>query len=194
MRFIRGMGGPLGRGMDVCAINTMKLNHGLIIKEYESGKSCREIAKNLDCTRWAIEWVIRKKSKMRNHLGFEIEDLVFNKLTKSGYSVTQSEYRTSPYDLMVNGKRIDVKCAHKTFDKYSNRERYCFQLQDITNRKSEKKLNEEIDEFYFVFLDEKNIPVYSLPSHSLKARKNLTINNFESTKYGFIFLTNLVQL
>lgn len=122
---------------------------------------------------------LRKRGVLRRSLGRDIEDRVAGWLRKQGKIVIQQR-GDAPFDLLVDGWRIDVKSSHISTEKYP---RYSFELQDLSNRKSFKNYSKSFDWFYLVLLDEKDIPIYRLKSDNTQNKQVFSIYPFKMTKY-----------
>lgn len=152
------------------------------INMYKSGHSSYEIARKFNVSRSNVCSLLKRHGIQRRHLGDDVELEVMNFLIDKGKRVEHLE-GNSPYDLLVNGKKIDVKSASLSYDKWNKKNSYVFQLQDRWNRTESKDLQNKVDYFYLVFLSIENRPIYILDSKDVEAKQTLRIYEHLKTKY-----------
>lgn len=152
------------------------------IKMYQQGFSTYQIAKKFNRTPANIALVLKYWGVPRRHLGDDIEIKVMNWLEDRGHEVIRQGGK-SPYDLLVNNQKIDIKSAHETYDKWNKKYSYSFQLQSMPNRTYLKNFKKEIDSFYLVFLNEDKVPMYKLLSKDVEATQTLRIFSHLIKKY-----------
>jgi len=158
-----------------------------VIYLYMNGESSYSIARLLNIDASYVRSIIKKAGIARNP-GRDIEKLVRNKLLKEGHQVEQMK-GDYPFDLLVDGKRIDVKSASLTINnKKANCFGYKFQIQDGSHRKTMKDFKKLIDEFYLVFLDLPDQPIYSIDSQVINANYTISIPPTFATKYPIKFM------
>lgn len=160
------------------------------IKMYKAGFSTYQIAEKFGVTRSNVCLVLKYWEIKLRHLGDDIEVKVKDWLQTKGYKVVHQK-GDRPFDLFVDEEKVDVKSAHKSYDKWHNRFGYVFQLQDRFNRIKSKNLQKKVDNYYLVFLDEDKEPVYKLPSKEITATQTLRISAPFKTKYQLQFIGNL---
>lgn len=109
------------------------------------------IARKEGIDRSLVNYYLRKLGLLKKRRGYIAEKRVSDLLTGLGQKVEMMK-NNSPYDLMANGLKIDVKSSSLNTDKRGVGY-YNFQLQDVTERKKIKKISEEVDLLYLVFKD-----------------------------------------
>ena len=158
--------------------------------------SSYKIAEFLNRKPNSIRCYLRNLGIARKHKGRVIEDKLARFLRNSGNYVTQQS-GIAPYDLLMDGERIDVKSSHKVIvNKGKPWQAYKFQLQDLKSRKELKDLHQCVDWFYLVFLSKlsQQARVFRLASSNVnKHQQTLSVSNPNERKHiefmGFLNLT-----
>lgn len=160
-------------------------------KLYSSGMSTYEIAKHLKKSPAAVRAVLRRWGFIKPSLGTIVENKVEKWLIGNGKKVIRQK-GDAPFDMLVNGKRIDVKSANLCIQK-NQKPCYKFQLHDGANS-GEKDLSSYIDFFYLVFLGKSGTPIYSLDIEQVTANYTLSIPDSNKTKYELKFMGFLGEI
>lgn len=138
--------------------------------------STAEIAELTGTKKNTVISILRYRGVLRRAPGRDIEEEVAQWYERQGNCVLRQR-GDAPYDLLINGKRVDVKSAHLSKDGS-----YSFAIRH-DERKSLKDLSAELDYFYLVFLSENGCPIYRLSSHDISVKRDLKIHNIFNTKY-----------
>lgn len=166
------------------------MNFLQVEKLYLGGLSSYQIGRKFNVKSDYIRTYLYRKGLLRKALGRDIEEKVAKWFEKQSIKVSRQK-GTHPYDLMVGKERIDVKSAHLScVNRVYNYYGYSFQLQDLTERRSEKNFEEELDWFILVFLDEDGVPMYKVKPSDITAKRNLKIY-FGKSKLPLKFIGNL---
>lgn len=168
-------------------LRTKKVNEA--VELYERGFSCNEIAQVLGERKNTVVKNLRYRGVMREQPGAVTESLVARFLISEGHKVIKMP-GDAPFDLLVNGERVDVKSACKAGGKYT------FSLQTHPNKSSvgrwgrtDKDFVRVLDWFYFVFLDEPSCPIYALPSSAVEAKYSIGVSrppHHKKYKFGLV--------
>lgn len=129
-----------------------KLNYELIEHLYESGLSTYEIAHAYNLKPNTIRHYLWRTGKIRKSPGIKTEKQVASALEKLGHKVKKQK-GDNKYDLLVNGKRVDVKKAT-----LNNKWGYKFEI----NHKESKLDNRDIIDYYLLVFCSDIKEVYSL--------------------------------
>lgn len=154
-----------------------------IVKEYidlhNSGYSTSEIAKILDKKKNTVIQSLRKYGILRRALGRDVEDEV---------AIWTCHFASScfkmpgdcPFDLLVNGVRVNVKSSSL------GKRGYSFAIR---HKQSKSDYHKHVDEFYLVFLGSPGRPVYRLPSSYVNVSYGIGIPvDISQSKYPLQFL------
>ena len=156
---------------------------------YGSGLSIHKLSRVFAIHRRTVMFHLRQNGfVLPERLGKDVERAVARRLSESGAVVT-TQPENAPYDLLVDGLRVDVKSASRS--RHRGGTRYIFQLQDVTERKKVKAFDESVDYFYLAFLDAPNRPVYALSTHQELPQSSLSVTDIERCKYPLEFVCNL---
>lgn len=152
---------------------------------YTQGFSTRQVSRLLHITRASVNYWTKKKNIARVGAGILIEDRLQAWLIKNGHNVERQK-KSAPFDLLVDMKKVDVKSARLRYDKANKRYTYAFQLQDKTERKTDKDFN-LVDFFYLVFINEKSL-IFKVPTNVIQAKYLLRIPSNLKSKYPLQFV------
>lgn len=141
--------------------------------------STYQIAKILGAKPDTIKHNLMNSGGLRKAPGVDIEEKVLIWLKKKGYTVL-AQKGDAPYDLLVDGIKVDVKSAHVCKD----RDYFKYQFDIIHKQNKNKDIISKIDELYLVFLDEINKPIYKLATKYIShLKRSLRINRSLISKY-----------
>lgn len=152
-----------------------------IIELYEQGFSSYQVAALVHRKPDSIRHILRYAGVIRESKGRDIERLVAKWFKDRKFNVLEMP-GDRPYDLLVEGLRIDVKSStlHKD-DKFN------FELiHDLNKHKNNAK---SFDLFLFVLLEDE-MPMYLLGS-SLIETKMFSWRRDHKTKYPLVYLGDL---
>lgn len=152
------------------------------IKMHTSGMSCKQIAIKLNQKKNTVLVNLRNHQCLRPNTGRLAEDLVENYLIKNNLPYERQK-GDSPYDFLINSKKIDVKSANEVAG------RYAFELSSDKNRLERKIISESCDYLYLVFLDKDKKPCYILDTKEINPIKTLHVSNpdYYRGKYNLRF-------
>ena len=149
------------------------------------GFSINKIARFLKVERTTILWHLKRRGLANKHPGRIIEEEVANWLKQRKKTVV-AQRGDWPFDLLVDGEKIDVKSTSQQADRWG----YRFQLQCLKERKQPKDLYLSVDKYYLVFLDLPDRPIYSLESHLVEQYQQMLMLplGLNSKKYPLQFI------
>ena len=162
-------------------------NVKLILERHKNNVSILQIARELGVCPSSVRYHLKRDGFSPNKiLGKDQEKMVTTLEEINGKKVTIMPIH-HPFDLLIDGVRVDVKSARPS--KVKLQKRYLFQLQDLTQRKVVKKLKDLIDTYYLVFKDTGE--VWSLGAEFVNCKSSLSIGiPMERSKY-YRFLTKV---
>lgn len=156
----------------------------------EGGISVKAIAKLLGEKVNTVLVNLRNHGVLRRSAGRDIEELVAQWLEKQGKIVVRQR-GDAPFDLLVDGKRIDVKSSHAHINDKSRPNYLMYQFVIFhRQRKFAKDYQKELDLFYLVFLNEEGRPIYALAPKFIKRKHAITVR-YPNINKSFTFIGNL---
>jgi hypothetical protein len=158
------------------------MNINKIINLYKKGLSINKISKLLSINRDRVRAILTYRGLTRLAPGRAMEKKVATFLEDRGHKVERQK-GDRPFDLLVDGKRIDVKSAHLS-GKFLDGWR--FEMQHDFSR--EKIHANFIDEFYLVFMENENNRIFCLDSNEVHVKKMLRIPRSFNTKYNLKYI------
>lgn len=151
---------------------------------YFQGLSTSQVAKALGKTKASVKQYLYTRGLLRRALGRDIEEEVAIWLEKEGYHIVRQK-GDHHFDLLVDGKKVDVKSSKVHFDKSDGSYSYCFEIRHKQN------LNKDIadlDYFFLVFISETSKSLYKLRANEVKVKRILKISNIDKTKYKLKYI------
>lgn len=149
---------------------------------HEGGLSTAKIAKQFGAKKNSVLKCLRYHGTLRLAPGraVELEVAAWTaKFARSCYRMPGDH----PYDLLVDGERIDVKSARWS------RNAYYFEL---VHKNTAKDYHQHVDEFYLVLTDTPRRQVYRLNAADVSVKRCLTIpKDPTKSKYPLQFLGHL---
>lgn len=168
-----------------------KLPTALIEKMYQKNMSTYFIAKELGIKPNSVRAYLHRKGIKKDSLGRMAEKIVQLWLEKNGNHVI-SQRGDHPFDLLVNGERVDVKASN-----LSKENTFCFQTQDVESkrnnfiRKTLKNYAKSFDWFYLVFIFNNSVKLFRLRAEAVSVKRTLKICCHLKTKYPIEYLGDL---
>lgn len=154
-----------------------------ILDAYNSGESARGIAKRMRRKKNSIVTLIRSHGLMRTPPSKLIEHEVAAWASRFASSCRLMP-GDAPFDMLLDGSRIDVKSAHLNA-------RFSGYYFAVGHKESLKDPAKHIDWYYLVFLDLSGRPVYRMPQHEIKVKRTIHIPVTLKTKYTLELLGHL---